>query len=210
MIWKMNYAPGNFTVKNSLQAGYDYYYYWNRVGATSFTDEASAAYRFIELRARYSNGLVDEVYTYGYPSSDSGKVRANPYQSYGVSLNFKVLKRPDIRLGLNHSFLDYTYKSPLYYSPSGRQLTGASASVYYGIGNFYLYGSFSYNLGHEYNYEEGNGNGYHKVKMNVDNWSSALEIGYEHDPFSFSLGGSNFYNPYYQNITGFAAVKVLF
>jgi len=28
--------------------------------------------------------------------------------------------------------------------------------------------------------------------------------------FSFSIGGSNFYNPYYQNLTGFATLKILF
>ena len=209
-IWKMKYDPGKFIVKNHLQAGYDYYYYWNRVGATSVSDECSAGYSFVELSLRGAFGLVDPVYTIDYSNGASGEIRKNPYKTYAVSLNFKVLKRPDLKIGLNHSFLDYKYKSPLYYSPSGRSLTGASATVYHPMGNFYVYGSFAYNLGHEYNYEETEANEFDKVKMNVDNWSAQLELGYKCRLIEFSIGASNFYNPYYQNITVFASCKVLF
>jgi len=201
LAWKLNYSPGKFSIKNTLQTGYDYYYYWNRVGAKSVMDEVTAGYGFIELSGQYSYGLVDPVYCFENSNPDTGKVCENPYQSYGISLTFKVLKRPDIRIGLTHSYLDYTYKSPLYYSPGSRQLTGPGVSIYYSLRKFYLYGSFSYKIGNEYNFGE---------KLNVNNWSSLLEIGYEHGPFSVSVGAGNFYNPYYQNISGFAAFKVLF
>ena len=199
--WKLNYTPGHFIIKNTLQAGYDYYYYWNRVGAKSVMNEISAGYKFIELSGLYSYGLVDPVYCRDNTNPDTGMVRENPYHSYGISLTFRVLKRPDIRIGLTHSYLDYTYKSPLYYSPDSRQLTGPMVTIYYSIRQFYLYGSLSYKIGNEYNLGE---------KLNVNNWSSLLEIGYELGPFSFSLGAGNFYNPYYQNISGYAAIKVLF
>ncbi|MCK9204896.1 MAG: tetratricopeptide repeat protein [Bacteroidales bacterium] len=201
LSWKLNYTPGKFALKNTVQAGYDYYYYWNHVGAKSVTDNASVRYSFAELGGMFSYGLVDPVYCIDNSNPDTGKICENPYFSFSISLMFRVLKRPDIRLGLNHTYLDYTYKSPLYYSPTERQLTGPSISIYYAISAFYFYGSFSYKIGNEYSYGE---------KLNVNNWSSLLEIGYEQGLFSFSVGGGNFYNPYYQNITGFAAIKVFF
>lgn len=198
--WRLVYKPGKFILKNALQAGYDYYYYWNKVGATSATDEVSAAYDFIELGGSYSFGVVDAVYTYDPSTTDTGEIRTNPYQAYGITLSFRILKRPDLRAGLVHSYLDYTYKSPLYYSPDKRRLTGAFASLFWKVSRFYVYGNLSYKIGSEINYGD---------KMNVNNWTTRLEIGYDHDPISVSLGESSFYNPYYQNITVFAAIKVL-
>jgi tetratricopeptide (TPR) repeat protein len=203
--WKLNYNPGKVTIKNTLNGGYDYFYYWNKVGSTSFTDEAQLEYRFIGLSARASYGLVDQVAVYDDDAEDGLTAKQNPYQSFGASLFFKVFKNPVIKLGLNYSYLDYTYKSPLYYSPFGRNLTGASTSVYYKLSAFFIYGSFAYNLGTEYTY--GNAEDDH---INVDNWSTNIELGYDAYPFSFSIGGSNFYNPYYQNLTGFIALKILF
>jgi tetratricopeptide (TPR) repeat protein len=201
--WKLNYTAGKVSMKNSLNAGYDYFYYWNKVGGKAVTDEALVSYGFIGLNARYIYGMIDPVTV--YISDDSSGIHQNPYHSYGISLIFKIIKRPDIRIGLNYSYLNYEYKSPLYYSPFNRNLTGASASVYYDFFKFYVYGSFSYNIGTEYNLERDKDD-----KINVDNWSTNIELGYNFYPFSFSIGGSNFYNPYYQNITGFIAVKMLF
>jgi hypothetical protein len=142
-----------------------------------------------------------------YKDSPGGELeeKQNPYQSHGLSLSFRIIKRPEIKIGLNYSFLDYEYKSPLYYSPFNRNLTGASASIYYQVSKFYLFGNFAYNLGTEYS--SGNKK---DEKINVDNWSTGIELGYDFYPFSFSIGGSNFYNPYYQNLTGFFALKILF
>lgn len=201
--WKLNYSFGQFMVKNSLNAGYDYFYYWNEVGGKSITDEIRTTYRFLGFNAGYTFGMIDAVAV--STSNGSYDTLQNPYQSYFLSLIFKVLKRPEIKIALNHSYLDYKYKSPLYYSPFGRKLTGASVSAYYSIHNLYLYGHFSYNIGSEYS--EGKKK---DAKIDVDNWSSNIEIGYTYHPFSFSVGASNFYNPYYQNITGYITVKILF
>ncbi|MCK9401295.1 MAG: tetratricopeptide repeat protein [Bacteroidales bacterium] len=208
--WKLNYNAGRISIKNSVNAGYDYFYYWNKVGGKSVTDEVQLSYGILGLNARYTFGMIDAVFVNDYISNDTSGIRQNPYQAYGLSLTCKILKKPAIKVGINHSFLDYKYKSPLYYSPYGRKLTGGSVSIYYDFLKFYIYGSFSYNIGTEYNYEEVNRDELQKVKMNVDNWSSNIELGYNHYPFSVSIGGSNFYNPYYQNITGFIAVKMLF
>lgn len=203
LSWKLNYQAGKVSFKNSINAGYEYFYYWNKVGGKAITDEALVSYGILGFNARYTYGMIDPVSV--YISDDSSGIRQNPYQAYGLSLICKVVKRPDIRIGLNYSYLNYEYKSPLYYSPFSRTLTGASTSIYYDFFRFYIYGSFSYNLGTEYNSDIEK-----DVKINVDNWSSNIELGYNHYPLSFSIGGSNFYNPYYQNITGFIAVKILF
>jgi tetratricopeptide (TPR) repeat protein len=203
LTWKLNYTAGPVTIKNTANAGYDYFYYWNKVGGKSIADEAQFSYRFLALNAGYTYGIIDPVTV--YTSEEKTEMLQNPYQTYSLSLMCKVLKRPEIKMGLNHSYLNYEYKSPLYYSPFGRKLTGASTSVYYSILNLYFYGSFSYNIGKEYSESKKKGD-----KINVDNWSSNIEIGYNHNPFSLSIGASNFYNPYYQNLTGFIALKILF
>ena len=212
--WTLNYNIGKFTVKNSITAGYDYFYYWNRVGGKSVSDILSLSYSNLSFTASYTIGNVDSVLVADYISDTYG-ISNNPYTAYAFSLAYKVLKRPVIKIGLNHSYLNFEYKSPLYYSPFDRKLTGASTSIYYNYKKFYVYGSFSYNLGTEIYYdEEGNGNGSGNknaqiVKMNVNNWSTNIEIGYNFKPITFSVGGSNFYNPFYRNITGFFAIKVL-
>jgi tetratricopeptide (TPR) repeat protein len=208
--WKLNYNAGQVAIRNTINAAYDYFYYWNKVGGKSMADELQLTFRILGFNAGYAYGIVDPVLTYDYRSGDSSAIRQNPYQAYNLSLTCKILKHPDIKIGLNYSFLDYQYKSPLYYSPYGRNLTGASITVYYDFSKFFVYGNFAYNIGTENNYEEPVPGEFEKVKMNVNNWSSNVELGYDFYPFSFSIGGSNFYNPYYQNITGFIAVKMLF
>lgn len=211
--WKLNYNFGKFKVKNSIVAGYDYFYYWNSVGGKSVSDNFNISYGKLSFTAYYTYGIVDPVLISDF-ISNTYDISENPYNAYGFSLAYKILARPAIKIGLNHSYLDFKYKSPLYYSPFDRKLTGASTSVYYDYQKLYVYGSFSYNLGTEIYYDEdSNGNGNNnirKVKMNVNNWSANIEMGYNLHPFSFSIGASSFYNPFYQNITGFLAIKVLF
>jgi tetratricopeptide (TPR) repeat protein len=206
--WSLNYLVSKISLKNSITAGYDYFYYWNKVGAKSITDELQLGYKPFGFSARYVYGNVDPVMVIENLYDTSYIL--NPYHAIGLSLTYKIVSKPEIKVGLNYSYLDYKYKSPLYYSPFGRNLTGGSLSAYYPFNNFYAYGSFSYNIGSEFNYVEANSGKLQKEKINVNNWSTNIELGYNYYPFSFSIGGSNFYNPYYQNLTGFVAVKVLF
>ena len=213
--WKLNYTFGKVTLTNLISAGYDYFYYWNRVGGKSISDNLGLSYGKLSFTAFYTVGNVDSVLVADINSELYG-ISDNPYNAYSFSISYKILAKPVIKLGINYSYLNYTYKSPLYYTPFDRKLTGASASIYYDIKKFYLYGSFSYNLGSEIYYDEntngsgsGNNSRLKEVKMNVNNWSTNVELGYNLYPFSFSIGGSNFYNPFYQNLTGFIAIKVL-
>jgi len=209
--WKLNYNFGKFTLKNSITAGYDYFYYWNRVGGKSISDILSFGYGKLSFTASYTIGNIDSVLVDDF-STNTYEISDNPYNAYAFTLSYKILKRPAIKIGLNHSYLNFTYKSPLYYTPFDRKLTGASLSVYYDYKKLYVYGSFSYNIGTEFYYDVvGNGNNdLRKVEMNVNNWSTNIEMGYNLNPITFSIGGGNFYNPFYQNITGFFAIKVRF
>ncbi|MEN8223858.1 MAG: hypothetical protein ABFS05_00740 [Bacteroidota bacterium] len=216
--WRLNYSFGKLKVKNSITAGYDYFYYWNRVGRKSVSDVLSLSFGELTFTTSCTFGLIDSVMVDDIVSDTYG-LSDNPYNAYALSLTYKILARPAINIGLSHSYLNFKYKSPLYYSPFDRKLTGALASVYYDYKKLYVYGRFSYNLGTEIYYDEdnnGNGNGSgnnnnntQEVKMNVNNWSTNIEMGYNLNPIAISVGVSNFYNPFYQNITGFMAIKVL-
>jgi len=218
--WKLNYKLGKFSIKNSVTVGYDYFYYWNHVGAKSISNTLDLGYKRLNFSAFYATGIVDPVMVSDLVSETYEPIE-NPFSAYSFSLTAKILKRPAINLGLAYSYLDYKYKSPLYYTPFDRRLTGAFLSVYYKLNRFYVYGRFAYNLGTELNYEEsegenGNGNGnngnlsFKELKIDVDNWSANVELGYQLHPFTFSIGGSNFYNPFYQSLNGFVNIKVLF
>ena len=212
--WKSNYSFGKLKVKNSITAGYDYFYYWNKVGGKSLSDILSLDIGKLSFTASYTYGVVDSVLVDDFISDTYG-LSDNPYNAYAFSLAYKILARPAIKIGLNHSYLNFKFKSPLYYTPFDRKLSGASTSIYYDYKKLYFYGSFSYNLGTEIYYEEntnGSGSGRNnarEVKMDVNNWSTNIEMGYNFSPITISIGGSNFYNPFYQNITGFLAIKVL-
>lgn len=208
--WELDYNFSKFTLKNTLSGGYDYYYYWNEVGAKSVSDILTLSYGKLDFTTSFTYGVTDAVRVEDVYSDTYG-IHDNPYTSYSFSLAYKFFSKPVTSLGLKHSFLDYTYKSPLYYTPFNRSLTGGFVSLYYQLNHFYFYGYFSYNFGTEMFYEQlGNGRVFKEETVDVDNWSANMEIGYQKDPFSVSLGGSSFYNPFYRSINGFLTFKILF
>lgn len=206
--WLFNTRIGKISVKNNLNAGYDYFYYWNQVGAKSVVENLQLSTGFLKINARYALGRVDPVLVKDIPN-ETTFVHQNDFNSWGVSLYCKVFSKPDISLGLNYSFLDYQYKSTRHYSPFGRKLSGASISIYYPLKKFYFYGSYNYNLGNEYNYEQKNVL-YEKVNVTIDNWSGDLEFGYEFRHLSVSTGLSRFSNPYYNSMVGFVMARFMF
>jgi tetratricopeptide (TPR) repeat protein len=206
--WMVSTTLGGISLKNTLSGGYDYFYYWNKVGAKSVNEDIMLGYGIFKLSARVAAGRVDAVLIKDV-LADTAYVDNNDYQSYGASLGAKVITAPDITLSLNYSYLDYRYKSPMYYSPFGRKLAGASVSLYHKMKHFYIYGYFAYNIGNEYNYEYITDH-YEPVDLKVDNWSTELEAGYKFDPFTLSLGYSRFHNPYYESASVFIQLKSLF
>jgi tetratricopeptide (TPR) repeat protein len=207
--WKFHATAGRVWLKNSLTAEYDYFYYWNRVGAHSIADEIQFGYRILSLSARYGLGIVDPAAVIDKVTKLSAGNRRNPYRSFCGSLSAKIFSNPRVTLGMSSSLLDYTYKSTRYYAPAARTLVGPTAAINAVIGKFYLYGSYAYNFGAEYYYQLNENGQPLKTALNVNNWSANTEAGYSHNRFSFSLGGSTFYNPYYRNLAGLASIKIL-
>lgn len=195
--WKANYQLGKIGVSNSLSAGYDYFYYWNRVGQNAVSDNITFSYKKFKLNVSGGVGEVDTAFLIDTPN-DNYFVGKNPHNEFGVSLRYQLLKKPLISIAANYSLMKFKYTSAKYYSPLGRQLYGPSLSIYYPVNQFYFYGSFSYDIGTDYYYELEAGV-LDKIDINVDGWSGDSEIGYSWKSFSVGLTASRFYNDYYSN-----------
>ncbi|MEA3497046.1 MAG: tetratricopeptide repeat protein [Bacteroidota bacterium] len=198
--------------KNSFTAGYDYFYYWNQVGKNSISNSLTTSFKKFSLKTNYMYGVVDKNYISDY-YADKYDTLTNPHQSYLISLNYKIFKNPKTVVAINHSFLDFEYKSPLYYTPYERVLNGISLSSYYSIKDFYFYLNFAYNIGYETYYEEntsGSGNKFNKLSLtDINSWNGGFETGYNLKKLSFSIGGSHYDNPYYKNTIAYFSLKVV-
>lgn len=224
LSWKAHLSLGQFTVKNTLTAGYNYFYYWNQVGRRSIKDQLKIEYHRFTLSTHYRTGFVDAKPIRKYPS-DAYTTNTNPFDSYQLALSYQLFKKPKIEMGGHYSFLNYEYKSPDYYTPYNRNLAGPTISLYNSFGAVYVYGNFSYNWGTESNYsttdnstpgigKRPNNNpseaNITEETINVDNWSTSLELGYSGDNLSLSIGGSRFYNPYYEHLAAYISIKGYF
>jgi hypothetical protein len=206
--WKYIYRYHSLEMTFALLGGYDYYYYWNEVGEHSIRSEFAIKYNKLKLALNLKRGVVDSLSIFDIQNNEL-RVDLNYNKGYSGSLSYEILSKPKIKVSANYSFLDYKYKSRLYYAPSGRSLYGLSTSIYYPINHFYFYGSFGYNIGSEYYYNT-SGDDFEQVYIDVDNWSAAVELGYELNRISFSLGASRFYNPYYANINALLTTRIYF
>lgn len=195
--WKWKFYIKPFYISNSLSAKYSYYYYWNKIGHKEFSDQLSVRYHKFRLNLSYAHGIVDSVMIADVPNNRY-EVDFNRFDSYSMSLSYKLLSKPDIEVTANYSYMDYEFKSSLYYSPFGRKLLGPSVSIYYLYKNVYFYGSFSYNIGSEFYYDIIDSS-LIKTDLNVDNWSALTKVGYNLNTLSFSLSANKFYNSYYSS-----------
>ncbi len=205
MAWRSNYSLGGFDISNTLQGGYDYFYYWNNVGQTEAQDELQIKYRKFKLSVNYLYGVVDKLPIMDVPN-DRYEEDVNPHTGYGAGLTYQLFNMPKTTVGVSYSYLDYAYKSQYYYSPMGRHLYGPSVSVYYPRGKFYVYADASYNVGSEYYYEK-TGNKLKTIYIDVSHWSANAEVGYQYNNWDFSLGSGRFYNPFYANFTAYLSIK---
>lgn len=218
LSWQYQNKLDKFKFENTLDAGYHYFYYWNEVGRHAISNKLKLEYARLTFNADLNAGEVDEKRIRRY-LSDPYKTGTNPYISYNLGVNYKIIKTPDIKLGINHSYYDYEYVSPAYYTPNDRLLTGLSGSLYQSFNKFYLYAMYSRQIGEENFYylesvptgNNGQGNSTREVEksgtLEADNWSASLEAGYNWNVFSLSAGASRFYNPYYQNFVGFISLS---
>lgn len=206
--WKWNFSFGSFKFINSMVAGYDYFYYWNKVGQYLVSDNLDINYNNFGLNLGYRYGLVDKAFVTDV-RNDNYFESTNPYTSFTTSLTYKIFSKPKITLAANYSYLNYTYKSPQYYSPYGRSLFGPSVNFYYPVKNFYFYGDMGYNFGSEYYYDIKKSE-VKKIELNANNWSANAEFGYNYNSFSVSLSASRFYNDYYSNYFAALTLKYIF
>ena len=216
LSWSHKNKLGRVKLENSLDAGYNYFYYWNEVGRTAVTNKFKLTYASLMLDVDFGHGYVDEKEVRKY-YSDPMKLDINPYLNYRVALTWKVTDKPVVKVGANHSYFDYKYISREYYTPNDRLLTGPMLSVYYDYNNFYFYVMYSYNFGTEkYYYLEtvNSGNSPRQVEksgtIEADNWSASAEAGYNHKNVSLAAGAGRFYNPYYQNLSVFVSLSARF
>ncbi len=205
LAWRSNFTIGDFDITNTLFGGYDYFYYWNKVGQTQVQDELNVKYKKIRLSLNAAYGVVDKKPILDIPK-DRYEDDVNPHTGYGATLSYQILSLPKILVGASYSYLNYDYKSRYYYSPMGRNLYGPSLSVYYPLHNFYVYANTAYNIGSEYYYESIN-NDILTNYIDVTNWSVGVEAGYNLNNWEFSVGSSKFYNPFYENFTAYLSIK---
>jgi len=208
LSWNQIIRTNYLEFSNTITGGYDYYYYWNEVGEHSINEEFSVKYQNVKLALNGKLGMVDSLLIYD-TALDKSEVGFNSVKGYGGSLSYEIMSKPKVNIAANYSYLDYKYKSKLYYTPAGRQLYGLSTSIYYPMNHFYFYGSFGYNLGSEYYYDF-NSSKLETVYIDVDNWSADFEVGYELNTFSISLGASRFYNPYYASFNSYLTSRLYF
>jgi tetratricopeptide (TPR) repeat protein len=208
LTWQMKYQLGKLDISNTLNAGYEYFFYWNNVGRKAIKESLQLQWKRWELNLGLSLGLVDEKPTYRYKGQDF-ELGTNPFWVYNLSLYYKVLKNPIAKIGIQHSFMDFDYQSIDYYSPYDRKLSGFGTSVQKKFEHWYFYSSVNYNIGSErfYFLSDRPGVLYETGTVDVNNWSAGLEIGYTIPTLSVSIGGSRFKNPFYENWIGFLSIS---
>ncbi len=184
--WDMSYNISHLKIKNSFTAAYDYFYYWNKVGHDYLLNTLNIAYRNISLAGGYRYAVVRENYIWEYYEKD-----INPNDLFNLSINYNFFKNPKITLGIRHSYRDYEYKSPLYYTPYKRSVNSLFASAYYSYKK--IYSNIEYYYGMD-NYD-------------IINWTGSIEFGISGDFLNISVGASRFYNEYYENSNIFIAIK---
>lgn len=224
--WATSFKVSDIKFNNSLTAAYDYYYYWNQVGKNSVTNNFTTTYKKFRLDLGLLYGEVTENVIADYFMGVYDTI-PNPHHAYSVNFKYQIISNPKTHIGVHHSYYDFNYQSPRYYTPNERYLNGLMISSYYELNKFYIYFDFSYNLGQETFYKE-TPNGKFKGQFidtdgeiynfkydevsnkNLDNWSTNLDFGYNIKNISISAGGGRFYNPYYENITAYLAFKARF
>ncbi len=209
MSWKSNTKIGDLSIENTLDGGYNYFYYWNQVGRQSLSNDLQLEYRSITLNISAETGTVDEKPVRKYPS-EALRQDNNAYISYSGRLSWQMMDVPKVKLGVSHSYYDYEYISAEYYTPNDRYLTGPFASFYKAFDKFYLYGMYTYNIGIEKYYYLSNGGAEQTGTIDADNWNASMELGYNWDDFSLSANAGRFYNPYYQNFMAFVSLTRTF
>lgn len=182
LAYSATLALEDFEINNELNLSNDYFYYWNEVAQNFVSDDIELVYKDFSFQTGIFYGVVD----FNYVDNYEAKAR-NPNYNLNFQLQYQILSNPVTKIGIAYNIRDFKYRSPLYYSPSHRRVTGAYASLFEPFGKFYLY------LG---------------AGTSVDNestfiWNVDSEIGYDYNNFSCSIGLGRYNDPFYTNYNTF-------
>ncbi len=178
MNWEFRERFKNIKLVNKIGSGEKYFYFWKRVRKQYVHDNLQIDWKKLSFTADYEVGKVLKNWIWNKYS----KVE-NPFVNYSYNLKYKFMNIPKLTLNGNYRFMDYKYDSSLYYSPSNREIFGASVSAFYEYRDVYLYGNFGF------------------FKDNNDEYESNYdyEIGWNFSGFSIALSISKFNNDYYKS-----------
>ena len=211
--WKGNFHVKQISFEVMTDAGYEYFYYWNYMGQKRLNQSVKTKYNRWEWTVEARAGIVDTAFVVDVPG-DRYETDENPFHGFGTGISYRLLNKPLLKAGVSYDYLTYSYKSPRYYSPLGRQTGGADVSIYYPAGKFYLYSSVRVHAGREYYWEstplEDGTNALNKIYIPSHYGSFNLELGYRYGNWEWALTGSSFKTPYYTNITAGVSAKYFF
>lgn len=176
--WKCSVKWKQFLFENNFGVGNEYFHHWEKVRRNYLENKLSIKWKKFVLNNFYQTGKVEKNWIWNKTVKNE-----NPFVTYDFNLNYRVFSLPKIKIGINHTFIDYQYDSTLYYTPSNRHINGFETSLYYPFKPFYLYSAV-----------------YGEIDNNNDaGWRLDLEAGYEFSRFSLALSFSDFKNPYYES-----------
>lgn len=178
-----------FSFLNILTLSNDYFYYWNDVTQNFASDNMSFTYGNINLSAELFAGVVDLNYIEDYTAT-----ARNPNTMFNIQLQYRIFSGPVVNAGILFNARNFKYRSPLYYSPSHRNMAGGFANFYDSFGKFYLYVN----------------GGMRIATDNVFIWDFDSEVGYDYNNFSVSIGVGRYNDPYYANYNTFLNLTKIF
>lgn len=173
---------GGFEFKNTLEGGYDYFYYWNMVGQDYISESVDLKYLGLNLGISYFYANVRDNYIDGYDMKGR-----NPNDMFNVGLSYDILVKPKVNVGVYYQMRNYEYYSPLYYSPQDRKISGIGSYYFDTFGKFFAYF----------------GAGAKQDNNKTFVWNLDAEGGYENNGFSASVGIGKYDDPYYENFNVF-------
>ena len=189
LTWNASFNAGKFKFKNYLTAAYDYFYYWNKVGQEFAQNTLGITFKRVSLWSTFKYAVIKDNIVW-----DVTEKTDNPFSRYNIELKYELFKNPKITVGVNQFNMNYTYSSPLYYSPDNRTVSGFLISNQYTFKKFYTYEEFLYGIDNE----------------NVNQNSGSAEIGYDNGKFSVGLSGNYFKNEFYKSSTIQLTIKKIF
>ncbi len=178
--WNLNFTLMNINFSNALNLGNEYFYHWEEVRKSYLKENFTAEWNKVKFSTNYQIGEVEKNFV---TISAHPPKRKNPFILYNLKFDYELKNNPKISLGTSYRFMDFKYKSSLYYSPANREIYGINSSYYQKFSKIYLY------LGASLNWDND------EEKEN----NFEAEFGYYFSKYSVALSCSRFKSDYYES-----------